>query len=238
MPASPNLRAALLDALLAPSQAFAALRQRPAWGWAAIAVIVAASIASIYTLYSGMTPDWIVDQQIVSAGDMSEQNRAANRAMMLDVAPYTGHIAALMTVIMIPLAAVVFGFVYFVGERLLSRERNRFGLWFAAASFCMLPLAVSALGLIVLVLARGGGNLPIDLGNYASLNYLVFGIPPGEKGYSLANSFNLFYLWNIFIIAVAGRDWSGMGWGKAVFFGALPTLLIFVPWTIVTLAQG
>ena len=83
-----------------------------------------------------------------------------------------------------------------------------------------------------------GGNLPLDLGNYASLNNLVFGIPNGENGYALASFANLFYLWSIFLVAVAARVWSGLGWGKALLLAALPSLLIYGPWLAIVLAQG
>ena len=238
MTASKNLGSALIDTYLAPSAAFAALRERPAWAWAALALVAIASAASIYTLYGGMTPEWIVEQQLAGAGEMPADQLAAARSNMLQVAPYTAHIGAVAGAIMLPLFALIFGLVYFVGERVLSRERNSFGRWFAAASFSMLPMVVSAIGLIVLTLVRGGGNLPIDLGNYASLNNLVFGIPMGEQGYTLATSVNLFYLWSLFLIAVAGRVWSQLSWGKAILLGALPNLIIFGPWLAIVLAQG
>lgn len=238
MTASPNLPSALLDTFLAPSQAFAALRERPAWAWAALALVIAVTVASIYTLYAGMSPEWIVEQQLAGVPEMPADQLAAARSNMMMVAPYAAHIGAVMIVLMMPLACLLFGLGYFVGERLLSNERNSFGRWFAAAAFAQLPMVVNALGLIVLVIVRGGGNLPLDIGNYASLNNLVFGIPNGENGYALASFANLFYLWSIFLIAVAARVWSGLGWGKAILLAALPSLLIYLPWLAIVLARG
>lgn len=238
MTASRNLPSALIDTYLAPSQAFAALRERPAWAWAALLLVVVATVASIYTLYLGMSPEWIVEQQLAGMPDMPADQLAAARANLMAVAPFSAHIGAVMVLVMLPLTCLLFGFAYFLGERLLSRERNSFGRWFAAAAFAQLPMVFNALGLIVLVLVRGGGNLPLDLGNYASLNNLVFGIPNGENGYALASFANLFYLWSIFLVAVAARVWSGLGWGKALLLAALPSLLIYLPWLAIVLAQG
>lgn len=238
MTASRNLPSALIDTYLAPGQAFAALRERPAWAWAALLLAVVATVASIYTLYLGMSPEWIVEQQLASVPDMPADQLAAARANMMAVAPFSAHIGAAMVLVMLPLTCLLFGFAYFLGERLLSRERNSFGRWFAAAAFAQLPMVFNALGLIVLVLVRGGGNLPLDLGNYASLNNLVFGIPNGENGYALASFANLFYLWSIFLVAIAARVWSGLGWGKALLLAALPSLLIYLPWLAIVLAQG
>jgi hypothetical protein len=228
----------LIDTFLAPGQAFTALRERPSWAWAALLLVVVASVASIYTLYSGMSPEWIVEQQIAGMPEMPADQLAATRSQLAAVAPYSAHIGAIMVALMMPVVCLVFGFAYFLCERMLSRERNSFGRWFAAAAFGQLPMVINALGLIVLVLVRGGGNLPLDIGNYASLNNLVFGIPNGENGYALASFANLFYVWSIFLVAVAARVWSGLGWGKAILLAALPSLLIYGPWLAIVLAQG
>lgn len=238
MTASRNLPSALLDTYLAPSQAFAALRERPSWAWAALLLVALATVASTYTLFSGMTPEWIVEQQMASQPDMPADQEAAMRAQMQQFAPRIAHFAAGGSVIALPIFALLFGLVYFAGERMLSRERNSFGRWFAASCFSMLPMVLSAFGLIALVLVRGGGNLPMDLGNYASLNALAFGIPSDGKGYTLASSVNLFSFWSLFLVAVAARVWSGLGWGKAILLAALPSLLIYLPWLAIVLAQG
>lgn len=238
MTASRNLPSALIDTFLAPGQAFTALRERPAWAWGALLLVVVASVASIYTLYAGMSPEWIVEQQIAGMPEMPADQLTATRSQLAAVAPYSAHIGAIMVALMMPVVCLVFGFAYFLCERMLSRERNSFGRWFAAAAFGQLPMVINALGLIVLVLVRGGGNLPLDIGNYASLNNLVFGIPNGENGYALASFANLFYVWSIFLVAVAARVWSCLGWGKAILLAALPSLLIYLPWLAIVLAQG
>lgn len=239
MSASRNLPSAIIDTFVAPAQAFAALRERPGWAWAALALIIVASAAAIYTMYAGMSPEWIVEQQLAQMGrELPPDQMAAARANMLQVAPYTAHIGAVATLIMTPVFAALFGLLYFVGERILSRERNSYGRWFAASSFSMLPMVVSSLGLIALVLVKGGGNLPIDLPNYASINNLFLGLAPDERGFSMFSSMNLFYLWTLVLIAVAGRVWSNMRWGKALLLGALPNLVVFLPWAAIVLAKG
>jgi hypothetical protein len=238
MTASRTLPSALIDTFLAPAQAFAALRERPAWAWAALLLVALATVGSTYTLFGGMTPEWIVEQQMAAQPDMPADQEAAMRAQMQQIAPMTAHFAAGGSVVALPIFALLFALVYFAGERLLSRERNSFGRWFAASCFSMLPMVLSALGLIALVLVRGGGNLPMDLGNYASLNALFLGIPAGEDGHTLASSINLFSFWSLFLVAVAARVWSGLGWGKALLLAALPSLLIYGPWLAIVLTKG
>lgn len=235
MSASKSAPAAMLDIFLAPSDAFAAVRERPAWAWLALLVMWIAAVASVYTLFGGISPESLVDQQLAGVPDMPADQLAAARANMLTVAPYTAHIAAVINVLATLFFTALFALIYFVGERMLARERNGYGRWFAATAFAFLPGVLNALGLIVLAMMSSEPNLSIHLGNYASLNNLVLHLSPAESGFGFASAFNLFFLWSIVLVAVAGRVFSSMGWGKALVFGALPYLLIFVPWGALTL---
>lgn len=235
MSASKSAPAAILDTFLAPSDAFAAVRERPAWAWLALLVIWIAAAASVYTLFGGISPESLVEQQLAGAPEMPADQLAAARANMMTVAPYTAHIGAVMNVLMTLILTALFALIYFVGERMLARERNGYGRWFAATAFSFLPGVLNALGLIALALMSSEPNLSIHLGNYASLNNLVMHLSPGENGFAWASAVNLFFLWSILLAAVAGRVFSQMGWGKAIVFGALPYLLIFVPWGALSL---
>lgn len=221
---------ALLDTFLAPGAAFASLRLRPVWAWLALALVALASALSIVVFMGGMSAEWIVEQQLLTEPDMSAEELAVARDALLQVAPYTAAIGAVMGALMLPLISAMLALVYLGAERVLARERNGYGRWFAAASFSMLPLILSALGLIVLKFLSDDPDVPLDLANYASLNSLVLGLAPGERGYGLASSLNLFYLWSIGLVAVAARQWSGLDWGRALLLGALPYLLVFGIW--------
>ncbi len=228
--ASRSATHAFFDTILAPASAFVAVRQRPVWAWLALALVALASALSIGIFMGGMSPEWIVDQQLLTEPEMSADELEVARSTLLQVAPYTAAIGAVMGALMLPLIAALLALVYVGAERVLARERNSYGRWFAAASFSLLPLVLSAIGLIVLKLLSAEPNVPLDLANYASLNTLALGLAPGERGYGLASSLNLFYLWSIGLVAVAARQWSGLDWGRALLLGALPYLLVFGLW--------
>ena len=230
MQTSRNAFHAMFDTFVAPSAAFGALRERPSWGWLALATIALASVASVYVFMGGMSPEWIVEQQLAAAPAMPPDQLAAARAQMLAIAPHTRHISAIAVVLGLPIITALVALVYFGAERLLSRQRNGYGRWFAAASFASLPLVLSAFGLIVLSLAAADPNLPLDSSNYASLNGLLLKLQPGERGHALASAINVFQLWSVLLAAIAARLWSGLGWGRALLLAALPYLLVFLPW--------
>jgi hypothetical protein len=235
MSASNSAPAALLDTFLAPADAFRAVRERPTWAWLALLVIAVASFASVYTLFGGISPESLVEQQLAGAPEMPPDQLAAARSNMTQIAPYMAHIGVVMNLIMVLIFTTLFAGIYFLGERMLARERNGYGRWFAATAFSFLPGVLNGLGLIALAMLSSEPNLSIHLGNYASLNNLVLHLSPAESGFGFASALNLFFLWSIVLAAVAARVFSDMSWGKAILFGALPYLLIFVPWGALSL---
>jgi hypothetical protein len=124
----------LIDTFLAPAAAFRALGQRPVWAWLALALIALASALSIAIFMGGMSPEWIVEQQLLTEPGMSADEYDAARSALLQVAPYTAAIGAVMGAVMLPIIAALLALVYFGGERVLARARNSYGRWFAAAA--------------------------------------------------------------------------------------------------------
>lgn len=222
----------ITDSFLAPSAAFASMRARPAWAWVALALIALSSALSIYALIGTASPEWIVEQQLQEAGELKPDELETARNALIEIAPYTAHIAAVSNVLLWPLFCALLALFYFVGERALGTSRNGYGAWFGLSTLSMLPQVINALGLIVLCLMYSGDK-PLQLANYASLNALVLGLTPGERGHGLAAALSLFYIWNIVLAAIGIRVYSGYGWGKSILLAALPYALLFGAWAAV-----
>lgn len=221
------LRTVLIDPFLAPAEAFCAVRERPASsGWALLAIGGVAAL-SVYALLGGASPEWIVSQQLLEVGDLKPDELEVTRKALLDIAPYAVHLGAASQVLVLPMFCALLAGAYLLGERLLGRSRQRYAAWFALAALSLMPLLVNALGLIVLSLLQGGEK-PLQLANYASLNAL--GLSPGERGQGLAAALNLFYLWSIGLAAVGSRAYTGYGWGRCVALAALPYVAFFGVW--------
>lgn len=219
----------IMDSFLAPSSAFASIRSRPAWAWIAIALIAISSALSLYALLGGASPEWIVEQQLQEAGELKPDELASTRDALLQIAPYTAHVAAISNLILLPIFCALLAGFYFFGERAFGASRNRYGQWFGLSALSLMPLLVNALGLIVLCFMQSGDK-PLQLANYASLNALVLGLAPGERGQGLAAALSVFYLWSIVLAAIGTRVFSAYGWGKCIALAALPYLLLFGTW--------
>lgn len=222
----------ITDSFLAPSAAFASIRARPAWAWIALALIALSSAISLYALIGTASPEWIVEQQLQEAGDLKPDEREAARGALIEIAPYTAHIAAFSNVLLWPIFCALLALFYFAGERALGATRNGYGAWFGLSAVAMLPQVVNALGLIVLCLTYTG-DIPLQLANYASVNALVLGLAPGERAQGLASALSLFYLWSIVLAAIGIRVYSAYGWGKSILLAALPYVLVFGAWAAV-----
>lgn len=229
MQASKSLGQALLDVFVSPAAAFAGLRQRTSWAWAALGILIVCNAIGVYAFMGPMSPEWIVEQQLAQA-DLPPTQVDAARANLLKVAPYTAHLGAIMGGISMLFIGALIGLVYFVGERALTKGRNGYGGWFAVALWSALPMAVNALGLALISLLASDPNQPLNMANYASLNSLVLGLPVGHAAFTWASSISLFQVWSIALAAVAFRVWSEAGWGKAVLLAAVPFLLVFGVW--------
>lgn len=223
------LRTVLIDPFLAPAEAFRAVRERPAASWWALLLIALIAALSVYALLGGASPEWIVSQQLLEVGELKPDELAMTRTALLDVAPYAVHLGAVSQVLVLPIFCALLAAVYLLAERLLGRSRQRYAAWFALAALSMMPLVVNALGLIVLSLLQSGDK-PLQLANYASLNALVLGLSPGERGQGLAAALNLFYLWSIGLAAIGSRAYTAYSWGRCVLLAALPYLGFFGIW--------
>lgn len=229
----PSVPQSLLDTLLAPLTAFAGLRQAPASrAWLALALIAGMSALGSFAFLQGMSPEWIVEQQLLVQPGLSEAEIAEARPMLLEVAPHTGLIAMLASLVMTPLICAVLALGYFGAERLLARSRHGYGRWFLASAHSLLPLAIGALGLLLLALLADSPDQPLAQANYASLNNLWLGLAPTEPGYAPATSLDLFQLWAAVLVAVAAKVWTGIDWLRAALLGVLPYGLFYGGWAL------
>ena len=235
MDAQPGALQTLVNVLLQPPAGFAQLRQAPVRHalWALMSVMLIAALANWWFMH-GMSPDWIVDQQLQVQSGMSEADMAQARPILEQMAPHTGLLAAVAALVTLPVGCVLLAAIYVGSERLLSVSRHSYGRWFLASAYCLLPLGVGALGLLLLTLLADNPDQPLSLANYASLNTLLLQLPPGSPHFAWASSLDLFQIWCGVLGAVAARVWCGIGWGRALLFGLLPWIAIYGGWALLS----
>jgi len=223
---------ALLDIYVAPSNVFKQLKENKKWAWLGLLLMVAISGIASMLFFNGMSPEWIVEQQLAHAGDMSAQEAEQAKDAMIQFAQYTGVMGAVMGAIFILImSGVIAGYNMLIGNALAETKPDfKYGDWFSFTLWSSMPAVINTLGFMILFLTATTAELPLDMPNYASLNQLVLNYLPGDALYTWAESLNLFSLWSIFLTMVGFQYCCNMSLLKSVMAAALPYVVIFGVW--------
>jgi hypothetical protein len=227
--ATSTLSGAMLDIFVAPKSLFDGLRSARGWNWAALILILAISSACIVSFYSGMSPEWVVEQQMLQVGDVSPSEEEQIRAYLTQSAGTVGWLGAIFNGLFILISlAILAGYFKLVS----GSDEYGYGDWFGFAIWTQMPTVVYMLGFLVLYLTAGTPDLPLMLINYASLNQLLLGLSVQDALYTWAESLNLFYIWYIALAAIGLNRWTSMSITKATILSALPFVLVFGIWGV------
>lgn len=225
----------LVNIFIEPKSIFENLQANKKWAVVGLVVIMLVTVISSMMFFGGMSPDWIVEQQLIAAGDMSAAEREAAREAMMMMAEHTGTIGAVSTLIMLPIMAALFALYYkVIGSTVADTKPDfKFGDWFTFSVWTMMPAIINTLGFMVLFLTAATADLPISMVNYASINQLFLNLIPSDALYNWAETLNLFSVWSIIIAAIGFNRCCKMSMVKSVIFAAIPTLVIFGIWFFV-----
>lgn len=228
---SKSIMQGLADIYVSPKSLFDTLPTKKGWSLAAFLLLLVVNTAVMYAFYAGMSPTWIVDQQMAAiAHELTPAEIDNTRAAMAQMASNTKYIVAASMLIMTPLMlAIIAGYLMLVGN---PGQKRQYGDWYAMSVWISMPGLLNMLGLAVLILLSSTPDMPLSTANYLSLNQLIFNLVPGDTWFSWAESFNLVYLWTIGLIAVGLKSWSNYSTAKAVLLAALPLLIIFGLWAV------
>ena len=228
---SKNVGQALVDIYVAPKQVFNVLPEKKGWSWLPLLIILAVNTIGIWYFYSGMSPEWIVEQQIAqTAHNMTPAEIEQSRAVMGQMADKTGIISVGALLVMTPIMLAIMAlYLMLVGN---PGQKRSYGDWFAMAIWTNMPGVINMLGLIVLVFLSSDPNLPLTTANYLSINQLALGLEPGQAWYAWAENFNLIFLWISGLFAVGLYSWSGYSAAKSTLLGFLPLVIIYGLWAV------
>lgn len=227
--ATTTLSNAILDIYVAPKNLFDGLRSAKGWNWAALLLIIAISAVAIFAFYSGMSTEWIVEQQLLQVGDISPAEEQQFRAYFAESAGAIGWLGAIFNSLFILISiAILAGYFKLVG----GGSDYGYGDWFGFAIWTQMPTVIYMLGFFALFMTASTPDLPLMLVNYASINQLLLGLSPQDALYTWAESVNLFFFWNIALATIGLNRWCGMSMGKAGVLAALPFVLVFGIWGV------
>ncbi|MFN6263796.1 MAG: YIP1 family protein, partial [Chromatiaceae bacterium] len=205
--ATPGFISQILNTLLNPAAAMAAVPQQSGRQFWLLAIQLLLTTAIIYWFYAGMSPAWLVDQQLLHAGELTPAETEQIRAAMASMAGATPIIGAVSIAVgSLAFTAITAGYLLLTGK--LQKALN-YGQWFALVVWSQLPALLNILGLALLVLLADSPDQPLMLVNYASLNQLVLDLPIGHALYNWAESINVFLVWQLWILFAALQSAAG-----------------------------
>lgn len=233
-PPTPGFAQGLLDLFVSPGSVLPALRSRRGWGWAAFGLIALALAASSYAFISPMSPEWIVEQQLLQLGErVSDADADRMRPQLLAMAPYAATFSAISAVAMTGLLIVLAGSLTQGLARMLTPAPHAgWGAWLRLTTWTQLPQLAYALGLVLVLLVSGQDALPMAAMGYASLNTLLLDLPPGHRWYTLALGVNLFTLWSHVLAVLGVRAWTGAGWLRSAVIALAPWAVVYAVWAV------
>ncbi len=227
---APGLIGQILNTLLNPAAAMAAVPQQSGRHFWLLAIQLLLTTAIIYWFYAGMSPAWLVDQQLLHAGELTPAETEQIRAAMASMAGATPIIGAVSVAVgSLAFTAITAGYLLLTGK--LHKALN-YGQWFALVVWSQLPALLNILGLALLVLLADSPDQPLMLVNYASLNQLVLDLPVGHALYTWAESINVFLVWQLWILFAGLQSAAGFTAKRAAIVTGTPVLLIFGLWAL------
>lgn len=222
-----------IDVFASPADFFADLLNTKTKTWLALLVLLAVTSGGLLIFYSGMSVDWIIDQQMLHIDDASPSEEQEIRSFLSQSAPYTGILGSTFSAIFyVILISVLAGYFKLVGRK---NQNLTYKDWFTFSVWIQIPFVVHMLGLMGLVFTANTPELSLTLVNYSSLNQLLLNLPIGHTFFDLAEALNLFYVWSIALAATGLIRWANLSRVKAWSFATLPYVVVFSLWGLLSL---
>ncbi|GGW83927.1 YIP1 family protein [Alteromonas halophila] len=220
----------LLNIYVAPTTLFDTLKSERGRSLLPLFLIIAISFASILYFYSGMSTEWLVEQQMLQAQDTSPAEMEQMRVFIEESASGLGWMGAVFNVIytLIMISALS---GYF---KLLSykQPQYRYVDWFRFTVWTQMPTVIYMLGFMALIATSNTADLPLNLLNYASLNQVALHLPFGHGLFTWAETLNLFFIWSIALSALGLHSWLQLSLLRSAVLAAFPYIATFTVWAL------
>lgn len=228
---SPHIGIALVDALVAPSSLFKQFQVNRHYGQYILLAILAFTMFSTYTFFSGMSDQHLLTEQLAQISDLTVSEREIAEGVMLKSLPYTGLFTGGLSVVLLAAQVLLLGlYVLLIARAAVTPFQWRYSDAVSLVSWCYLPVLVSYLGLSLLVFTSSTPDLPMALLNYASLNQIFLHGNIDDPIYNWAQSISIFNLWSIALLFSGFFHAFKLSMLKAMLLSTLPFALFYGVW--------
>ena len=232
MSQSSSLIAGLIDIYVEPKKALNALKSER--GWTAVPLVLVLLVPVVLISYYFLTVDfeWMVDAMFASASpeEMPPEAREFLTADRMLIFGVVGAIFASMA--MLALSAL---YLNFLAKMTDTAGDFTYSNWFSLSVWANMPAAILAsLASLAYYMLSGTNQVGLDELAFFSLNSLVTQIPLGQPGASIMGAITPFSLWSVVLVALGLETWTGRTFGKALLLAAIPTVIIYSVWAVVS----
>lgn len=210
-----------LDTIIAPKEAFEALRVAPTWGWAfIITVVLFAAGAFIMTpaLIHAMQAGWPAQ---VAADPRMAQMTPEQQQNALNIGVSVTRFAWIFALFEVPVIALITTVVLLIFKA-IGRGDAGFGkLWALAVNVAVPTLGLGAIVLGVITIVRGADSFSSNLEVQTAMPSLAM-LAPGAplKLHAFLAMFTPFTIWQLWLLAtgmtIVARVSRGVAWGAGI----------------------
>lgn len=229
-----------LDIFAAPGSFFSNLlsAENKTNSWIALLLLIAITSGGTWYFFSGMSNEWIVDQQMLHVAIETPSEEKEVKAFLMETAQYSGALGAIFNAIFYMVLISIFaGYFKLLAGKAADKDKpsKTYGDWFSFSVWTQMPNVVYTFGLLALLFTASTPQVPLSLVNYASVNQLFLNLPIGHNFYDVAETINLFFIWCISLSTIGLMRWTTLSVGKATAISALPYVLVFGIWAAVSM---
>ncbi len=220
-----------------PGGVFEALKHNNNWSWLPFFIVIIMAVLPNYLYFTSIDPDWYIDYLLNTSPDFADLSPAELDGMR-DVIPVSsmatwGALGGIIGFVVInAIIAVYFNLVTKSDEENI----NGFTDWYGATWWMGMPVVIGSLVSILMILFAndGSGQMPVSIVSSTSFAH-IFGMDISSPWFGLANAFRIESLLSIYIGAAAIASWTNFAWNKSLLLSALPTIIVYGIWAVITL---
>lgn len=220
---------AMVDIIASPAKALDEVRQRPAWLWAPLFLVIVMTSAAFGYYYSWVDFDWLVEDTINNLPAESRAEAAPGvRSFMSPTSSIALAIASITFVTLVLYA--IFAAYYHLVAKMATEAEVKYGQWFALQAWTSFPAIFSAIAVFAVIFLADSNQLAQHELTPLSFNQLFIGAEPGDDWFNWGNSTNLLQLWSTALAGLGFARWTGSSLAKGMIIAFIPLVLIYGIW--------
>lgn len=222
----------LVRIIIAPTQAFADLRERPTI-WFPLLLVIAAWIVLWYWYYGAVDYPWLVDHMIATetAKAPPEQHTAISEgirrlkpgALVILSSLFVGLVLTLVSLLTAGYLNVVSAIV---------DDQYRFHNWFSLVLWCNAPSLFAIAAMIVHFYAASDSHIAPENLNPLSFGSLL-GVSTANPYGTLLGSIDLTSVWAWTLLVFGYRQWTKRSWIQSALATLVPAIGIYAIWALI-----